>query len=429
MAAALAAGKVALEVGDLPTALRHFEDVVAGDPASPDGYGNLGALHAGLGDTERAEACYDKALAAAPGNTDVLYNRGVVRMSVEKFDGAHDDFQAVCAALPDDADARNNLAVAAFMRGHLAEARRELQRVLAGAPDHVERALEPLRRGGRRRRPAGGHRGLRRLPGPAGPRRGGPAPLRPAGRGHAPGPGRGPRPAGRRRQRRLSPGLQPPPRRRRWQPAASFLPPAPLLCDPRRRGRGMPGRPGHPPKGKDVIVYLNGQYQDGLKAGISVWDGGFLYGDGVYTTLRLYGGRPLDLAAHLRAPAPPRARRWTLRLPADAPGAGDDHRRAGRSATATRRRDGRLRITVSRGGDPERPLPLDRLDAITPTVLVTLAPLPPELPPGSATASASVCLPPGYARGNLPDLKTLNGLHHPAGPAPGRRRSAASRPS
>ncbi len=137
LAAALAAGKVALDVGDLPTALRHFEDVVASDPANPDGYGHLAAIYAGLGDPDRAEACYGKALEAAPGHTDALYNRGVVRMSVEKFDAAHDDFQAVCLALPADADARNNLAVAAFMRGHLLEARRELQRVLAGAPDHV----------------------------------------------------------------------------------------------------------------------------------------------------------------------------------------------------------------------------------------------------------------------------------------------------
>ncbi len=157
-----------------------------------------------------------------------------------------------------------------------------------------------------------------------------------------------------------------------------------------------------------MIVYLDGQYQDGLKAGISIWDGGFLYGDGVYTTLRLYGGRPLDLAAH-HARLTRHGAALDLRLPA-----------TGRELAVIidelverngyRRRDGRLRITLTRGADPQRPLPLDRLEAITPTLLVTLAPLPPELPAWQRDGIGAICLPPGYARGNLPELKTINGI-------------------
>ncbi len=33
-------------------------------------------------------------------------------------------------------------------------------------------------------------------------------------------------------------------------------------------------------------------------ASISIFDGGYMYGDGIYTTLRLYSGLPLDLIAH-----------------------------------------------------------------------------------------------------------------------------------
>lgn len=157
-----------------------------------------------------------------------------------------------------------------------------------------------------------------------------------------------------------------------------------------------------------MIVYLDGQYQDGLSARISIWDGGFLYGDGVYTTLRLYGGRPLDLAAHHQRLTRHGAA-LDLRLPASREGlAAIIDKLVERNGC--RGQDGRLRITLTRGADPDRPLPLDRLEAITPTLLLTLAPLPPELPRWQTDGIGAICLPAGYARGNLPELKTINGI-------------------
>jgi len=155
-----------------------------------------------------------------------------------------------------------------------------------------------------------------------------------------------------------------------------------------------------------VIVHLDGRYEDGATARISIWDGGFLYGDGVYTTLRLYGGRPLDLAAH-HARLVRHAAALDLPLPTDRDGlAAIIAELVDRNAWAGR--DGRVRITVTRGADPDRPLPLDRLEAIRPTLLVTLGPLPPDLAAWQRDGIGVVCLPPGYARGNLPELKTLN---------------------
>jgi len=157
-----------------------------------------------------------------------------------------------------------------------------------------------------------------------------------------------------------------------------------------------------------VIVYLDGQYVDGREARVSIWDGGFLYGDGIYTTLRVYGGRPLDLPAHA-ARLVRHGAAIDLAVPVDEPaleaiiaGLVERNRWHGR--------DGRVRITVTRGGDPDRPLPLDRLDTLTPTVLVTLAPLPPDLAAWQADGIGALCLPEGYARGNLPEIKTINGI-------------------
>lgn len=157
-----------------------------------------------------------------------------------------------------------------------------------------------------------------------------------------------------------------------------------------------------------MLVYLNGQFVAAEQARIPVWDGGYLYGDGVYTTLRLYRGRPLDLAAHLE-----RLRRHAAALALPVPladadaGALVERLAVGNGLGA---RDGRLRITVSRGGDPHDPLPLRDLERLQPTVLMTLAPVPAELAAWARDGIAVCLLPPGSGRGNLPHLKTLNGL-------------------
>jgi D-alanine transaminase len=47
------------------------------------------------------------------------------------------------------------------------------------------------------------------------------------------------------------------------------------------------------------IVYLNGEYLPLDQAKVSVLDRGFLFGDGIYEVIPVYGGRPLRLEEHL----------------------------------------------------------------------------------------------------------------------------------
>ncbi|HUV05859.1 MAG TPA: aminotransferase class IV [Armatimonadota bacterium] len=47
-------------------------------------------------------------------------------------------------------------------------------------------------------------------------------------------------------------------------------------------------------------VYINGRLIPADEAAVSAFDRGFLYGDGVYETLRVYAGKPFMLDAHLR---------------------------------------------------------------------------------------------------------------------------------
>jgi len=49
-----------------------------------------------------------------------------------------------------------------------------------------------------------------------------------------------------------------------------------------------------------ATVSVNGRITPGAEAVISVFDHGFLYGEGVYETLRTYGGRPFLFDRHMR---------------------------------------------------------------------------------------------------------------------------------
>src|SRR3982750_3609129 len=47
------------------------------------------------------------------------------------------------------------------------------------------------------------------------------------------------------------------------------------------------------------VVYLNGQFVEKEQARVSVYDHGFLYGDGVFEGIRAYGGRVFRLDEHV----------------------------------------------------------------------------------------------------------------------------------
>ena len=49
-----------------------------------------------------------------------------------------------------------------------------------------------------------------------------------------------------------------------------------------------------------VLVNVNGKISDGASAAISIFDHGFLYGEGVYETLRTYNGEPFLFDRHMQ---------------------------------------------------------------------------------------------------------------------------------
>ncbi|MBZ0268059.1 aminotransferase class IV [bacterium] len=115
-----------------------------------------------------------------------------------------------------------------------------------------------------------------------------------------------------------------------------------------------------------TMVHWNGRLMDAEDAVVSVFDAGFLYGDGIYETLRVYEGRAFAAGPHLERLAQSGAR-IDLTVPDE-----DDLRDAiDALLSASRLASAVLRITVTRGRLARR---LDLSSAGTPSVLLTAEP-------------------------------------------------------
>lgn len=154
-------------------------------------------------------------------------------------------------------------------------------------------------------------------------------------------------------------------------------------------------------------VYLNDKFVPQEEAVVSVFDHGFLYGDGVYETLRAYRGRVFQLAEHL-ARLERSASRIQLRLPVSL------ERLAGlvrESLSRNQLSDAYLRITVSRGAGE---IGLDPALCKSPTLVIIAKPFQPY-PESIYTEGVSVIV--ARTRRNLPEalppqVKSLNFLNN-----------------
>jgi branched-chain amino acid aminotransferase len=127
-----------------------------------------------------------------------------------------------------------------------------------------------------------------------------------------------------------------------------------------------------------VKVWLNGALADEGVACISPTDHGFLVGDGVFETLRWYGGVPFALDEHLR-----RLDHGCRALRMTPPASAELKAAAHAVIEANGLGDARMRITVTSGTGPAG---LARGDG-SPTVLVVAAPLTPWPPTSTAIVS------------------------------------------
>jgi aminodeoxychorismate lyase len=151
-----------------------------------------------------------------------------------------------------------------------------------------------------------------------------------------------------------------------------------------------------------MIVFLNGQFVPEESAVVSVFDRGFLYGDGLFETALVRRGRPFRWAQHLE-----RLHRGAAFLGLRIPFPDDSLGKfADELIAANGREDGVLRVTLSRGAGIRGYSPRG---ADHPTLVMTLHPLPDprEAGRGWRLLTTSRRLPSGEA---LAQYKTTNKL-------------------
>ena len=150
---------------------------------------------------------------------------------------------------------------------------------------------------------------------------------------------------------------------------------------------------------RDLLFHVNGDLVPEGEATVPVRDRGFMYGDGVFETLRVYGGEPFEWRAH-RERLDRGARRLGL---ADAVPA-DLRERVDETLAANDLRETYLKTAVTRGAQPGTLTPDPDVD---PTVVVYVSPL---------------------GRGGVEGDPVWGDAGGRSGPSPGRPRRGRPRP-
>jgi len=152
-----------------------------------------------------------------------------------------------------------------------------------------------------------------------------------------------------------------------------------------------------------MIVFLNGRFVPETEAVVNVNDRGFMYGDGLFETVRVSGGRPFRLAQHLE-----RMMRGVDFLKLQCPSTPKELQDiAGRLIEQNKMSEAILRVTLTRGpGERGYTSPT----AGRPTLVMTLHDAPsPDHPVHWSLVTASYRIPAADA---LASFKTLNKLTH-----------------
>jgi len=133
-----------------------------------------------------------------------------------------------------------------------------------------------------------------------------------------------------------------------------------------------------------MLVYLNGRFVAKAQAQVSVFDHGFLYGDGVYETMRAYGGKLFLLKKHL-ARLKHSADAISLKLPMRLDKIGDALNEA---LSINKLQEAYVRLHLSRGPGE---IGLDPALCVAPTMVIVAKPFH-DYPAGYYAQGVSVAI-------------------------------------
>ena len=127
-------GHIHLQCGRLDTALVLFQEAVKADLGRHDGFASLGLAFHALKLWDRALVAYDAGLRLAPADAELLNRRGVALLELGRIREALENFECILAAHPRRVDALGNCGNALFRLNRPAEAIEIYDRALALEP-------------------------------------------------------------------------------------------------------------------------------------------------------------------------------------------------------------------------------------------------------------------------------------------------------
>jgi D-alanine transaminase len=148
-----------------------------------------------------------------------------------------------------------------------------------------------------------------------------------------------------------------------------------------------------------MLVYLNGTFVDHAEARVSVDDRGFLFADGIYEVIRVYGGRPFLAEPHMERMAQGLS---AIGIDAGVIGRLPDVAAKLMSANGVTDADGTIYMQVTRGAAPRRhAFPPDT----PPTVYVAVKPF--ARPPEQSFANGVAAITSPDTRWSRCDIKSI----------------------
>ncbi len=174
---------------------------------------------------------------------------------------------------------------------------------------------------------------------------------------------------------------------------------------------------------KQLTVFLNGKFLPAVKANISVFDRGILYGDGLFETMRAYNGKVFALEEHLNRMA---CSAKTLKIPLTLGTRLQtlDYEKIIQKLLKLNKlqdKDSYIRITLTRGFDIGGLLPKNNLK---PTIIVAAKPISSNIIKKQKTGIKAVTVNFSKMSSQLSSMKSLNFLDNIIGAVTARDKGA-----
>ncbi len=125
-------------LGQLPLAMRHYQEALRLKSPYPQAHNNLGALLYKLGKYDEAIMQFQKSISMDPTSVDTHYNLANAYIQQDRFIDAKAHYEEVLKRRPEHLGALHNLGITLCVLKHFQEAKPLLEQVIAREPSNID---------------------------------------------------------------------------------------------------------------------------------------------------------------------------------------------------------------------------------------------------------------------------------------------------